>query len=321
MTLAALAASPEASAGDGGAALAVQLAEPGYATGGRWELAWGPATRGAQSLFAARDVSRPSRYAIAVGRREPVTFFSPIEEFDLALAPYPFTSPASPDVRISRGALLGLEALQVATAPLADRLSGERRAASLVDFLASLGAGGDSAGPVAIQVAGHGLGGCLATVLAAWLGDRVAGGRRQRLPLQVTAQSFGAPTAGNDAFADHIDASLGRSAVRVFSTRDPVALLWHDPWHIVTSQVPCAVPSAVLQRISALAAHVRDASYTPATNAVPLPAGAGAEGEFDEQVAYEHAPSRYLALLGAPPLRRMSSSGDAASGARPAAVA
>ena len=204
---------------------------------GGWQLVWGPAFLRASTLapsdnvmHVARGIGTPGQQqlVVAIAGTNPFSLFDWLIE-DLAVgAGDQVAWPGAAGGKISKATSTGLGVLQnmQPAAPLAG--AGQR----LRDFLAAQAA----AGPVAINVAGHSLGGALSSTLALWLHDtRTTWDSRGHASL--SALSFAGPTAGNQAFAEYSDAQLGPRVNRIHNSLDIVPHVW---------------ASADLQRISAL---------------------------------------------------------------------
>jgi len=143
---------------------------------------------------------------------------------------------------------------------------------SLDSLLKSLPAGSS------LLVTGHSLGGNLASVLAPWIAANVAafGPNQQpleRLPANLTAITFAAPTAGNAAFAQFLDANPDRYAAH-FNRNDVVSNVWAQsgPLQIDNiyglfpapgpSPAPALIGDVLSRKINQMASAVPPVSYT-----------------------------------------------------------
>jgi hypothetical protein len=126
-----------------------------------------------------------------------------------------------------------LDPLRLVPDAAAAMLSGSR-GVTLQDFLRDQAA--QVHGHLDIYVTGHSKGGALCTALAAWLADTQgmdsvppAGQWDPECAATVHAYAFAGPTAGNDAFARHVDATLGGRCHRVFNRLDLVPHAFAGP--------------------------------------------------------------------------------------------
>ena len=84
---------------------------------------------------------------------------------------------------------------------------------------------------IRLNVTGHSLGGLMASTLALLLHDKMRLGRLRDI-FSIHAYSYGAPTAGNRAFAEYTEEALNRSGerfklVRYCNTHDIASLVWN----------------------------------------------------------------------------------------------
>jgi len=86
--------------------------------------------------------------------------------------------------------------------------------------------------PIQVTVTGHSKGGALASTTALWLADTQgtevppAEQWDPNATAEVRCFSFAGPTAGNEAFAHHSNATLGANCVRTINTKDIVPHAW-----------------------------------------------------------------------------------------------
>jgi pimeloyl-ACP methyl ester carboxylesterase len=209
---------------------------------GRWELAWGPAIA-KQSLavvdgsmaYAVRSrpkAGKPQQVVVAIRGTNPLSLTTWIFENFMVASTAPWPYGGGDGLLLSTGMAAALDTLLRTTPPAVDG----RLAVSLVDFLRETVAA--SAEPLEIVVTGHSLGGCLACLLATALADtrsRAAGLVDRPWDPEAKAKlityTFAAPSAGNAAFADHVDAVIGSTLRQIRCSMDIVPHAW-DPERI-----------------------------------------------------------------------------------------
>jgi hypothetical protein len=85
--------------------------------------------------------------------------------------------------------------------------------------------------PLQIHVTGHSKGGTLGSALALWLADTQGQGPEHwsdRHEAKINLYSFAAPTAGNAAFASHLNNTFGTRSHRIYNKYDVVPRAWDD---------------------------------------------------------------------------------------------
>ena len=276
-----------------------------------WKVAWGPGLAGDRgNMMYVAGCPSTNQYAIAVRGTDWSFWLDWVEDFASLLPLVPFGSvlPAGADGgRIAAGTEVGLLELTL--------MSGETATGAAVDlltFLRGLPPGAD------ISVTGHSLGGCLATVLAAWLASALGSASRLKV------YTFAAPTAGDGRFAayyNHLftDPATGQStAYRVYNTLDSVPDAWASLATIATYFSPSPRCPDYLKEIIAQGERDVGTEYVQVGtvaqgSAVALtghvvpwsswwnldPTGTA---QFAHQVGEQHATATYLGLLAAPPM-------------------
>ena len=278
-----------------------------------WEVVWGPGIgldRG-NMLYVAGN-STTNQYAVAVRGTDWSFWLDWLEDFAsmLPLVPFAYVLPRSsnpPLIRIALGTSLGLDeliAIQGADA------SGTN--STLGQFLATLPATSD------IFVTGHSLGGCLASVVAAWAAHALGGAAR------VKAYTFAAPSAGDSGFASYYnalftDATSGLStAFRVYNTLDFVPNAWASLAHVDTYYQPKPLAPEDIKLLVSEAIKIVGAEYVQvgtkaAGSEHPLPGQVipwnsfignldpTGNVEYAHQVGEQHATATYMRLLAAQP--------------------
>ncbi|MFI6081321.1 IPT/TIG domain-containing protein [Streptomyces sp. NPDC051217] len=326
MTLAALAAtaatprpSGETVAEQGRRALtgiAARLTDDSLATGDTWLPMWlAMSPDNGNLVYIAWNTDGSNQFAVVVRG----TVSAPtdmMEDLDVG-TPVPFTAGGSPSpVAVSAGAMAAFT--QVVNAPgiaYWDIVEGVGPArphvtvasgTTLPQALAELLTSAYSSPTV--YVTGHSLGGCVATMLAPYL---------QKLPWPNTPQfalvTFAAPTAGVQSFAQYVDSLPLDQNERYVNSYDVVPCAWSDlqtpkGWY-PKDKGPRANDDVKLL--------LTEIDTLRKGNVYVQPGGAGTtmNGDYDQrdlalvnktledylgQVAYQHADSTYLTLLGAP---------------------
>ena len=186
---------------------------PGSAEG-PWSLMWGPAANDGILAFVALNAAK-TQYAVAVrgslsDEDAPGFIANWFDDFDaLAQVPWLYPQTVSGAV-ISSGMNDALALLMAATDPATDL--------TLIDYLRMALAGANAG----LMVAGHSLGGALASLVAPWLYDQLPK-TGTVTGVAITPYTFAAPTAGNPAFAQYYD-SLFPGAYRCVNTLDIVPM-------------------------------------------------------------------------------------------------
>ena len=275
-----------------------------------WQVVWGPALAGDRGnmMYVAGNAAA-NQYAVAVRGTDWSFWLDWVEDFAslLPLVPFPYpVQPAGADVKVAAGTLVGLVDLMSMTGSGAGGAQQD-----LATFLQQLPSDAD------VFVTGHSLGGCLASVTAAWLASVFGSAGR------LKAYTFAAPSAGNQAFADYYNAlfmdpkSDASTAYRVYNTLDSVPNAWASLATITTYYTPSPLCPTYIKDIVADAEWDVGTEYvqvgTAASgSAVALPGtvvtGWGwwdldptGTAEFAHQVGEQHATATYLGMLNATP--------------------
>ncbi|HEY0783946.1 MAG TPA: hypothetical protein VGE98_15925 [Thermoanaerobaculia bacterium] len=171
-----------------------------------WTLAWGPASSVDNMAYGAWSETLKT-YALVIRGADPCDVREIFDVCNQVPWEYPPTAGAS----ISAGAnealndVLGLQAADGTT---------------LLDWISNA----VLPNPASLWVTGHSLGGCIASMLAAYLVNWLAG---QNVAQAVQAYTFAAPTVGNAAFAQ-LAAQAPQIPNRVYNTLDVVPLAFGD---------------------------------------------------------------------------------------------
>jgi lipase (class 3) len=201
---------------------------------------------------------------------------------------------------------------------------------TVAEFLAEfLPAYADSSAPLPLIVTGHSLGGCQTAPLALYL----AGQSSAQSGVTVVPNSFAAPTAGNQDFANTYLSTLP-NARRWFNTFDLVPMAFDDLstisqlWSIAPYSCGCAMPFWAPPLLEMFKAEVGKLQYAhEGGTANRQLAGAcglttGAKFPWGAQLEYQHFPitgywnlmvKQYAAVLGALPIPPWVQSAPASS--------
>ena len=203
------------------------------------------------------------------------------EDLDFTLqVPLPWAPPTPPgnQALIAQGTLDGIDEI----------LGLSFNGSSLLTYLGTLT---NDAG-LSFAVTGHSLGGCLATVMAS--------GLRAKLLPNVLPVTFAAPTAGNEAFADHFQGQFP-NALCYASSLDVAPKAWGNLTSLDTIYQPCGL--SIPDTVYVGAAVIDDAMYWSGVGyvqpvATPLTASCSGTTDWYSEAFYQHHPSSYMKWLG-----------------------
>jgi Lipase (class 3) len=274
-----------------------------------WQVVWGPALAGDRGsmMYVAGNASL-NQYAVAIRGTDWSFWLDWVEDFGslLPLTPFPYlVQPAGDSIKVAAGTLLGLDDLAQMTGGTVDG------AQDLATFLRGLPTGAD------VFVTGHSLGGCLASVVAAWAAWVCGSAAR------LKAYTFAAPSAGNGAFADYFNSLFWDSttntstAFRLYNTLDSVPNAWASLATIATYYQPSPLCPTYVKDIVADAEHDVGSEYVQVGtveggSAVALPGTVvpwwsgwdldpTGTAQFAHQVEAQHALATYHGLLASAP--------------------
>ncbi|MEU9482208.1 IPT/TIG domain-containing protein [Streptomyces decoyicus] len=300
--------------------ITAQLKDVTLATHGTWQLMWlALSPDNANLVYIAWNSDGSNQFAVVVRG----TIDNPTDMMeDLGVGTVvPFTAGGTSNIAVSSGAMAAFT--QVATArgitgAAAEQAPEDRPGppgavvpsnATLKQALAAaLSARPPMPQPV-VYVTGHSLGGCIATMLATYLQAQTWGANKPLFAL-VT---FAAPTAGLKSFADYVDSRLWSLNERYVNAYDLVPRAWTDlatakgwyppPGPAANEEVKLLLTEIDLLRKgnayvqpSATSARTMNANYSMYDKELVNKT----TGDYLGQVAFQHANSTYLTLLGAP---------------------
>lgn len=252
-----------------------------YATGGEWELVWGPVVdgEGDNLMYLAR---RKGADVYSVVLRGTVDQGGSIwEDIPTGQEAFAFV-PAD-------GALVSSHFVEAFRALVEGRDA--RRLNTLGEYLVGRARG------ARIYVTGHSQGGGLTSLVLAWLAHL---SDQMRLDWQCAGYAFAPPTAGNPAFARWIGERTDYYAV--INPLDVVPFGYASIKALIREQVPDKVPEIYHPVIDAAADEAEAVGDWQHPNtrvklrAVQLPHSVG----YLDQIAGQHNHNSYLYLLGAP---------------------
>jgi hypothetical protein len=276
------------------------------------QVAWGPALAGDRGdmMYVAGNQAT-NQYAVAIRGTDWSFWLDWVEDFGslLPLVPFPYLIEPSEDaIKVAAGTLVGLGELSEMTG-VGSTPSGAP--SDLLTFLRQLPSGAE------IFVTGHSLGGCLASVAAAWLAYELGSAS------SLKAYTFAAPSAGNGPFADYynrlfLDPSSGKStAYRVYNTLDSVPNAWASLPTIATYYTPSPrcpdyVQDIVVEGQKDVGSEYVQVGTADQGSAVALPGTVvpwwswwdldlTGTAQFVHQVEVQHATATYLGLLSTAP--------------------
>jgi Lipase (class 3) len=274
-----------------------------------WRVVWGPGLSGdrANMLYVAGEASS-DRLAVAIRGTDWSFWLNWLEDFGSVLPLVPFTDvlPSIPsgDPLIAVGTNVGLQLL---LGTEASTLDGEP-----VDLATFLRQAGDEA---RVFVTGHSLGGCLASVLAPSLAQRLGTARNFKV------YTFAAPSAGNRGFASYYDrlftdGAAASTAFRVYNDLDIVPDGWASLPSIVAQYRPAPPCPDALKELIEWAVSKVGSTYVQVGRAakgsvvrlagrvgppaVAAPGPDPAAELFFQEVDQQHATETYMELLSAP---------------------
>jgi triacylglycerol lipase len=267
------------------------LATSKYATAGEWRVVWGPVETSGNMMYVAKW-NQDNIYAVAI--RGTVINFSlgtlvdAYEDLDVGNQ-VPWRYPGVPGALVANGTLYGLSVLN------GMRSNGQ----SLFQFIASIPTGGW------VFVTGHSLGGCLASVLAPWLQYQLSSLSSK---LIVGTNTFAAPSAGNQAFADwYTNQALKGRSWRYYNSIDMIPMLWanlpgmEDLFPSPGPSCPLAM-EGVIDMVNDWLVDVDGVTYVQPNGNGDSLAGtpSGTTSHWFTEAGHQHDHNYYLSLLGAP---------------------
>ncbi|MGW5128427.1 IPT/TIG domain-containing protein [Streptomyces sp. NPDC004069] len=280
--------------------ITAQLKDSTLATGGKWALMWLALSPDNANLAYIASNSDLSQIAVVVRG----TIANPIdmmEDLDVGTV-VPFTAGGSKDIAVSAGAMAAFT--QIATAR---PVGGPTLTQALKSLLTS------AKPQPTVYVTGHSLGGCIATMLATYLQAQPSFPNNPKFAL-IT---FAAPTAGLQSFADYVNSRPWSLNERYFNEYDMVPQAWvesdllyaRDHWYWDPKLPGPKANAEVKGLLDVITGLPKGNEYVQPGTEKPLNPNYSKHdktlvnqttADFLGQVAFQHANSTYLDLLGAP---------------------
>ncbi|MEV7613389.1 IPT/TIG domain-containing protein [Streptomyces sp. NPDC089799] len=272
-----------------------QLADTSLATQGTWVLSWlGVSPGNANLAYLATNTDGSNTFAVVIrGTVGNVTDL--LEDLDVGtVVPFNLAGMPSP-VWVAKGAMKAFtEVVGMST-------DGVTLAQALTTAL------GQAQPNPTVYVTGHSLGGCIATMVAPYL--QSIGGPDGTPNFEL--HTFAAPTAGGADFADWVDSLEWQANERHYNINDVVPQSWNNldavkQWYPSPGPAANDDVKAVLSTLAGLPGpHVyvqpgKDDPLNDSYDPVDLGVVRSSVQDFMGQVAFQHANSTYLGLLGAP---------------------
>ncbi|MEW1754564.1 IPT/TIG domain-containing protein [Streptomyces angustmyceticus] len=278
-----------------------QLHDPTLATQGEWELVWlALSEANANMAYLVRSTNGSNEFAV-VARGTDADWTDILEDLEVGtVVPFPESGSPKP-VYVSKGAKDAFTRV-VTTRSIASPSPNATLAQALS---VALKAAPSSPQPT-IYLTGHSLGGCIASMLAPYL-------QAQTWPKQpkFAVMTYAAPTAGVQSFVDYFNSVPWVIDERQNNAYDLVPHAWTD-LDTTTGWYPSPGPQAteeVKLLIGAIAKRTNGNIYVQPGTLCLMNTGYTSLSEklvnkttqdFLGQVAYQHANSTYLELVGAP---------------------
>jgi len=265
------------------------LGETSLATGGDWDLVWGPHKKETNQAFMVKKKGA-EEYALAIRGTVFDDLFSWLIDFELELEDLPWSCGSS-GAKISDGMVKAWK--HITTMP--------DLGTKLPDVLKGLPAG------ASLVVTGHSQGGAVASVMATWA-------QQERTDITVLPYTFAGETAGNDGFAALVETLFGTSAGgRFVNPNDVVPFGFGNLTDLpgLYKSVGVIMPPLAAAAVATLIASLSGDDYTQPLDATvmpnaaiyppnPHPAKRDPDDEFAEEVIAQHDHLRYVWSTGAP---------------------
>ncbi|MFD8642646.1 IPT/TIG domain-containing protein [Streptomyces zaomyceticus] len=273
----------------------LQLADTSLATRGTWALSWlGVSPGNANLAYLATNTDGSNSFAVVI-RGTVGSMPDLLEDLDVGtVVPLNLAGMPSP-VSVSSGAMKAF------TEVVTTNTAGVTLAQALTTALSQ-------AQPNAtVYVTGHSLGGCIATMVAPYLQTLTWPHGKPNFELHT----FAAPTAGGADFAAYVDSLDWQANERHYNINDMVPQAWNNlaatkQWYPAPGPAADTDVEAVISTLAGLPGpHVyvhpgKDAPLNDGYDPVDPDVVRKSLQDFMGQVAFQHANSTYLGLLGTP---------------------
>jgi len=290
--------------------------------GDTWELIWLDLSlidKG-NLMYMVANKKVPGQYAIA-HRGTDWKFLSNIIE-DLAVFTqdvYPYAQPLNQQIKISHGALIGLQILQNMHSPVTGISAPPdiQSNVSILNLIKSLVLTSDNETDLDIMITGHSLGGALATIFSAWLIDSCKQWKLRPDKINFKTYTIAAPTVGNMAFCNYYNSACNQNTIkfssyRIHNLQDLVPHAFDNLLGLLNCGVPLDAIFSDVLKVSVQGVNgifeLKGINYAAVGTDMPLNnagANSGCVGlvknldEYGCWVSYEHSINTYQTLISA----------------------
>lgn len=278
-----------------------QLNDPSLATQGVWKLVWlALSEANANMAYIAQSTNGSNEFAV-VARGTDADLTDILEDLDVGtVVPFPESGSPKP-IAVSKGAMDAFKRVVNARS-----IASPSPNVTLAQALAAVLKSAPSSPQPTVHLTGHSLGGCIATMLAPYL-------QAQTWPKQpkFAVITYAAPTAGVQSFVDYFDSVPWVIDERQNNAYDLVPHAWPD-LDTTAGWYPGPGPQAteeVKLLIGAISKRTRGNVYVQPGTLCLMNTGYTSFAknlvnkttqDFLGQIAFQHANSTYLDLVGAP---------------------
>ncbi|WP_406481887.1 IPT/TIG domain-containing protein [Streptomyces sp. NBC_01615] len=278
-----------------------QLSDPSLATQGAWKLVWlALSEANANMAYIARSTNGSNEFAV-VARGTDADLTDILEDLDVGtVVPFPESGSPKP-IAVSKGAMDAFKRVVNARS-----IASPSPNVTLAQALAAALKSAPSSPRPTVYLTGHSLGGCIATMLAPYLQAQTWTNQPQ-----FGVITYAAPTAGVQSFVDYFDSVPWVIDERQNNAYDLVPHAWAD-LDTTAGWYPSPGPQAteeVKLLIGAISKRTKGNVYVQPGTLFPMNTGYTSLAknlvnkttqDFLGQVAFQHANSTYLDLVGAP---------------------
>ncbi|MFJ3953746.1 IPT/TIG domain-containing protein [Streptomyces sp. Je 1-4] len=278
-----------------------QLSDPTLATQDAWELVWlALSEANANMAYLVRSTNGSNEFAV-IARGTDADLTDILEDLDVGtVVPFPESGSPTP-IDVSKGAKDAFTRVVTARS-----IASPSPNATLAQALSVALKAAPSSPQPTVYLTGHSLGGCIATMLAPYL-------QAQTWPKQpkFAVMTFAAPTAGVQSFVDYFDSVPWVIDERQNNAYDLVPHAWAD-LDTTAGWYPSPGPQAteeVKLLIGAISKRTKGNVYVQPGTLCLMNTGYTSLAknlvnkttqDFLGQIAFQHANSTYLDLVGAP---------------------
>ncbi|MFI5525718.1 IPT/TIG domain-containing protein [Streptomyces platensis] len=280
-----------------------QLSDRSLATQGAWELVWlALSEANANMAYLVRSTNGSNEFAV-VARGTDADVTDILEDLDVGTV-VPFPESGSPKtITVSKGAMDAFQRVVKARS-----IASPSPNVTLAQALAVALKAAPSSPQPTVYLTGHSLGGCIASMLAPYLQAQTW----TKQP-KFAVITYAAPTAGTQSFVDYVNSVPWTINERQNNAYDLVPHAWAD-LDTTARWYPSPGPQAtdeVKLLIGTISQRTKGNVYVQPGTLYPMNTEYTSLAknlvnkttqDFLGQVAYQHANSTYLDLVGAPPV-------------------